>query len=183
MSNYGEWQESKKEYKQEKRKERQKGQLKALKWFAIIVIPLFILLLIGLGTGAIKPQSAQNASSETEQNAGKQDFTPLAQKYKSKTPFKVLYRVDGSRYYYIQQTKGAVTNQSADEIIKELYAKEAWAENGGTLGSVVIFDSSHKLVEGKKPSLDLDAQAEYSSKQKKITVGDKVTNFEPAKKK
>ncbi|MNJ76303.1 hypothetical protein D3C77_735550 [compost metagenome] len=64
-----------------------------------------------------------------------------------------------------------------------MYAKEAWAENGGTLGSVVIFDSSHKLVEGKKPSLDLDAQAEYSSKQKKITVGDKVTNFEPARKK
>lgn len=79
MSNYGEWQESKKEYKQAKRKERQKGQLKALKWFAIIVIPLFILLLIGLSTGAIKPQSAQNASSATDQKTDKQDFTPLAQ--------------------------------------------------------------------------------------------------------
>lgn len=47
----------------------------------------------------------------------------------------------------------------------------------------MIFDSSHKLAKGEKPPLDLDAQAEYSSKQKKITVGDKVTNFEPAKKK
>lgn len=182
MSNYGEWQESKKQYKKEKRKERQKGQLKVLKWFLIIAVPLLIIFLIGVGTGSVKPQSTNNASS-VDQNSEKQDFTPLAQKYQSKTPFKVLYRVDGTRYYYVQQTKGTVSNNSADEIIKELYAKEAWSENGGTLGNVVIFDNSHKLVKGKRPSIDLENQAEYLSRDKKIIVGDKVTTFEPARKK
>lgn len=165
-----------------------KRKNRALLWVLVIACaPMAIFLfffIVGMIVGSQTTETTVDATKvQAEESPVKDDFTPLAEEYKSATPFEILYKVDNSRYYYVQQTDGEVTNQSVDEIIKELYAKEAWSENSGLLGNVIVYGKEHNLKSGERPSPDLIESAEYQSRDKIIVVGGKETIFEPARKK
>ncbi|MFD2703819.1 hypothetical protein ACFSVM_25650, partial [Paenibacillus shunpengii] len=134
MADYRQWKESKKEYKRQRQQKRNKFWLKVFIGMMIIFVPLIIAL-------EFQNQLGDNQEEPQQVEAEQVDTTPLMESYQSSVPFEIIHRVDSSRFYYVQQTEGAVTAESADEILKELYAKEAFSDNGGTLGNVLIYDS------------------------------------------
>lgn len=184
MNNYGEWKESKKEYKRMKRQERNKRQAKLFLIIFLCLIPLSIVMVVNK---QLNPTTTDQASADAEFDPSKYDMRPLLESYDSKVPFKVIFKAPPYGYYYVQQTKGKVTTQSVDEIIKELYAKELFAQVGGKLWGVDIFDNSVVLEEGVRPPEAAESKAKYNSRSEDITIylennKTKTTPFEPARK-
>ncbi|WP_281868332.1 hypothetical protein [Brevibacillus parabrevis] len=137
---------------------------------------LLLLLLLAFIAGC-----AENPNTNTQNSSTLPDKIPVvAKNYKSEYTFEVLFYVPESRYYYVQQKEGNVTKESADAIVKELYSKEAWAENGGQLGNVLIYDSSQKLKKGERPDSNIVESAEYASRSSELYVNGEPTPFEPS---
>ncbi|OBA07822.1 hypothetical protein A9P44_00270 [Paenibacillus polymyxa] len=114
MSNYGEWQESKKEYKKEKRKERQKSQLKMLKWFVIIIVPL--LIIVGITKG--KENSNESVKPMTESAQIKKEFDSFKKQVLSETTQMVESEANFNEFVKAYSS-GSFSRVEAYENVKE----------------------------------------------------------------
>ncbi|SFF23156.1 hypothetical protein SAMN04487969_11976 [Paenibacillus algorifonticola] len=164
---------------------------KGAKIFAIVMVAfvaLFAIIVFSVfEPGQFKKDTAAAQTPKTAQQIYEESGLPkdmvVDDNYKSKYAFKIIKYTPSSRHYSVQQLKGKVTIESADEIVKELYSKEAFSENSGLLGNVVIYDNTAKLTVGQSPGMDDKEQAEYSKREKLIYFGDKTYPFEIAFKK
>lgn len=140
----------------------------------VVIIAIAVAFIIVLN---IKGKDNPNVAAENSQDP--KEISLVEQKFKSSTPFTEIFYIPETRYYYVQQLKGEVTKDSADNIIKELFSKEAWKENGGPLGNVIIYGADANLKKGQRPNGNITEKAEYSSRSNEILISGKSYEFTP----
>ncbi|MEK5089040.1 hypothetical protein MKY98_19245 [Paenibacillus sp. FSL M8-0228] len=114
MSNYGEWQESKKEYKMEKRKKRHKSQLVLLAIILIIGIPLVIIVGITKGSESGK----ESVKPMTESTQIKKEFDSFKKQILSETTQMVESEANFNEFVKAYSS-GSFSQVEAYENVKE----------------------------------------------------------------
>jgi len=137
----------------------------------------FLFVLIILAT-SVACSSTPSSGGKEEKSSGEAKI--VDDKFKSPFAYEVIKYTPSSRHYSVQQKDGEVTLESATAIVQELFSKEAFADNGGVIGNVVIYDNKVKLKKNESPAMDIEEKAEYDSRNKIINFGGKQHAFEPA---